>query len=207
MALPCRTLALVTLLATLAAPARAQGAPLPPLRFLGIEAGLPLTDLGREVTTLGGNALRCDRSRRDPSVHECRASVPLPGTGQPLSLWASVIDSATGILTLSGPVTGGQLDEWRTRLEGEYGSVGAQVQGSQWMMQWVRQGRMIRLTWRIENGAKVASVSLVDGRVLDALGRGKRRGSVPRPAAAPPADTTADPPSGKAGHAVNPAAG
>ena len=39
------------------------------------------------------------------------------------------------------------------------------------MMQWVRQGRMLRLTWRIERGEKVASVSLVDGRVLDAWGR------------------------------------
>jgi hypothetical protein len=31
---------------------------------------------------------------------------------------------------------------------------------------------MLRLTWRIERGEKVASVSLVDGRVLDAWSRG-----------------------------------
>jgi hypothetical protein len=42
-------------------------------------------------------------------------------------------------------------------------------------MQWVRQGRMLRLTWRIERGKKVASVSLVDGRVLDAWGRDRRQ--------------------------------
>ena len=51
--------------------------------------------------------------------------------------------------------------------------VDAQVQGTQWMMQWVRQGRMLRLTWRIEGGGKTASVSLVDGRVLDAWGRAR----------------------------------
>jgi hypothetical protein len=136
--------------------------------------------------------MHCDRSRRDPSVRECRASVRSPGSGLTLSLWASVIDSATGILTLSGPVTGSQLDEWKTRLEGDYGEVGAQVQGSQWMMQWVRQGRMIRLTWRIEQGGKVASVSLVDGRVLDAWGRRRLRGSTPSPKLGPAADTTVD---------------
>jgi hypothetical protein len=32
---------------------------------------------------------------------------------------------------------------------------------------------MLRLTWRIEQGEKVASVSLVDGRVLDAWGRSR----------------------------------
>ena len=190
-------LAFATFLAATPSAAHAQSDLLPPLRFLGIEVGLPLVDLGREVTTLGGKSLRCDRSHRDPSVRDCRASVRSPGSGEPLSLWASVIDSATGILTLSGPVTGVQLDEWRSRLEGDYGTVGAQVQGSQWMMQWVREGRMIRLTWRIENGAKVASVSLVDGRVLDAWGRRRSRGSMLLPSARTPVDTTAHP--GRAG--------
>ena len=51
------------------------------------------------------------------------------------------------------------------------------------MMQWVRRGRMLRLTWRKERGDKVASVSLVDGRVLDGWGRDRAR-SVARPAPA-----------------------
>jgi hypothetical protein len=43
------------------------------------------------------------------------------------------------------------------------------------MMQWVRQGRMLRLTWRIEGREKTASVSLVDGRVLDQWRGGRAR--------------------------------
>jgi hypothetical protein len=39
------------------------------------------------------------------------------------------------------------------------------------MLQWVRRGRMIRLTWRLERGEKIVSVSLVDGHVLDGWGR------------------------------------
>jgi hypothetical protein len=174
---PLRTLILTALVIAAPTAADAQRPLLPPLSFMGIEVGLPLVDLGREVTTtLRGKSLHCDRSRRDPSVRECRAAIVSPGSDQPLALWASVIDSATGILTLSGPVNGVQLDEWKDRLEADFGVVGAQVQGSQWMMQWVRQGRMIRLTWRMENGSRVASVSLVDGRVLDAWGRKRRYG-------------------------------
>ena len=47
------------------------------------------------------------------------------------------------------------------------------VQGTQRMLQWVRRGRMIRLTWRAEAGQQVASVSLVDGQVLDNWGRSR----------------------------------
>ena len=68
-----------------------------------------------------------------------------------------------------------QLDEWRSGLESRYGRVGANVQGSQWSMQWIRQDRMIRLTWRIDHSTKVASVALVDGAVLDAWGRTRAR--------------------------------
>ena len=48
------------------------------------------------------------------------------------------------------------------------------MQGTQWMMQWVRQGRMARLTWKVQRNERVASVSLVDGHVLDGWGRERR---------------------------------
>ncbi|HWN18450.1 MAG TPA: hypothetical protein VNO19_05990, partial [Gemmatimonadales bacterium] len=63
-----------------------------------------------------------------------------------------------------------------------YGRVGPRIQGAQWMLQWVRRGRMIRLTWRLERGEKVASVSLVDGHVLDGWGRSGSASTGPAPA-------------------------
>ena len=81
------------------------------------------------------------------------------------------MDSVAGVITLSGVLASDQLEQWRATLETQYGRVGARNQGAQWMQQWVRRGRMLRLTWRLERGEKVASVSLVDGRVLDAWGR------------------------------------
>jgi hypothetical protein len=84
-----------------------------------------------------------------------------------VEIWVSAIDSLGGVVTISGAVSAGQLDDWRRLIEDHYGKVGARVQGPQWMMQWVRSQQMIRLTWRVENNQKVASVSLVDGPVLD----------------------------------------
>ena len=74
-------------------------------------------------------------------------------------------------MTLSGPVAADQLQNWKMDLEDRYGLVDAKVQGPQWMLQWVRHGRMLRLTWREEQGQKMASVSLTDGWILDAWGR------------------------------------
>ena len=162
---------LLFLLVAMPAVAGAQTATLPPLSFLGFEAGAPLDAVGRQVVALGGTRLRCDRARRDRAVRECRAVVVHPAFGRPLELWLSAIDSSSGVLMLSSPVSGVELDAWRADLETAFGVVDANVQGPQWMLQWVRQGRMLRLTWKIENGAKVASVSLVDGRVLDSWGR------------------------------------
>jgi hypothetical protein len=182
---------LLILLAVTGSVARAQSA-LPPLSFLGFEAGARLDVVSQQVQALGGSGLRCDRSKRDRSVAECRATLFDPVWSRPVSLWLSAMDSATGILTLSGPVTGEQLDGWKTELESAFGGVGARVQGPQWMLQWVRQGRMMRLTWRVDNNAKVASVSLIDGFVLDDWGR--RRDQLPaQPQNRPARDTTRKP--------------
>jgi hypothetical protein len=147
----------------------------PPLEFLGFAAGAPLVEVARQAAHLGARQLKCDRARKDRSVLECRATLVDSISGRPLSLWLSAIDSASAIVTLSGPVAADQLQNWKLDLEDRYGVVDARVQGPQWMLQWVRHGRMLRLTWREEQGQKVASVSLTDGWILDAWGR-KRAG-------------------------------
>jgi hypothetical protein len=98
--------------------------------------------------------------------------------GGAVEIWVSAIDSVAGVITLSATVDAGRLDRWRTGIESHYGRVSAKAQGSQRMMQWVRRGRMLRLTWRTDRGKRTASVSLVDGRVLDAWGR-ERGGASP----------------------------
>lgn len=153
-----------------------------PLEFHGFRAGATLSELQSTLQTLGGGRLRCDRAKADYRVSECRATITDVELGKRVSLWVSAVDSVASVITLSSPVSADQLDRWRRAIERRYGHVDASVQGAQWMMQWVRQGRMLRLTWRIERGEKVASVSLVDGRVLDAWGRtqpGKRTKKLP----------------------------
>jgi hypothetical protein len=171
------TLALVLLYAVGSAPADAKPtAPdTAPLEFHGFRAGARLDELHALVHSLDGGRLRCDRAKADRRVTECRAVVNDPELGGAVNLWVSAVDSVASVITLSSGVGADQLDRWRQTIERRYGRVDATVQGSQWMIQWVRRGRMLRLTWRIERGEKVASVSLVDGRVLDAWGGNRDR--------------------------------
>ncbi len=139
------------------------------LRFHGFRAGARLDELHRVIERLDGR-LRCDRARRDRRVQECRGTVSDSALGVPVDVWVSAIDSVAGVVTISAALDAGTFERWRRRIEASYGHVAVKSQGSQRMMQWVRRGRMLRLTWRIERGQRTASVSLVDGRVLDGWG-------------------------------------
>jgi len=178
---PLRAPALAVALLTLATPAPASPTPAPQdtsaLQFHGFRAGARLDELDGLIRRLGGGRLRCDRAKRDRRVSECRGTVQDSAMGGAVKVWVSAIDSVAGVITLSAGVAGETLDRWRQRIESRYGRVGAKAQGSQWMMQWVRRGRMLRLTWRTDRGERTASVSLVDGRVLDAWGRKRAAGS------------------------------
>jgi hypothetical protein len=140
------------------------------LEFLGFRAGARLEELNLRLRNSNGS-LRCRQSRADRRVSECRGALP-KGQGEPrVEVWVSAIDSLAGVMMLSGKVDSAQLGNWQDTLQSRYGNVVTRVQGTQRMLQWVRRGRMIRLTWRVEGGTQVASVSLVDGRVLDDWGR------------------------------------
>jgi hypothetical protein len=173
--LACRAIALAgaALLATSALASAQSGDPGPtPLEFYGFRAGARLGEIDTLVTRRAGR-LRCDRAKADRRVTECRASLDRPDLGGRTDLWVSAVDSVTSVLTLSGPADADRLQQWRRTLEQHYGRVEVRSQGQQSMMQWVRRGRMLRLTWRVDRSRRMASVSLVDGQVLDAWGRSK----------------------------------
>jgi hypothetical protein len=146
-----------------------------PLAFLGIPAGVTLRELSAELHRRRGH-LRCRRAKSDPTVRECRGTLPDSSAGE-LAVWVSTIDSAAGVITLSAPLSATALAAWQGELARRYGQVRAVAQGTQRMMQWVRRGRMLRLTWRAEATGTTASVSLVDGRVLDRWGRKRNPGA------------------------------
>lgn len=202
---PLRSLAL---LAALAAPSAAAAAPAPTdtttLQFHGFRAGARLDEIDAVVRRLEGGRLRCEGAKADRRVTECRGRFTDAALGGPVALWISAIDSVAGIITLRSDLDSDRLDQWRSGIVARYGRVGARAQGTQWMMQWVRRGRMLRLTWRQDRGEKVASVSLVDGRVLDAWGRDRARASLVKRDSQPHAggqrvDTLAGRPAGPAG--------
>jgi hypothetical protein len=140
------------------------------LEFRGFRAGARLDELDA-LLRRQGSRLHCDRAKQDPKVSECRAAVR--DSAGSIKVWVSAMDSAAGVITLSAAVDSSVLGRWRHDLERRYGRVAVRRQGGQSMLQWVRRGRMLRLTWRAERGELTASVSLVDGRVLDAWGAGR----------------------------------
>ena len=191
----------LALLVLAPAPLTAQAAPATdPLVIFGIKAGAPVREVADIIADRDGGHLRCDRSKVDLRVEECRATVSVPEAAEPLELWMSAVDSVTSVLTVAGNLAPDELDQLRSSLERRYGRVDAKAQNSQWMMQWVRKGTMIRLTWRAQQGAKATSVALIDGNVLDAwtARRGtpqksaapaKKPSAKKAPASKPPADT------------------
>jgi hypothetical protein len=172
-----RGLTLLMSLCVFARPAHAFSAPpdTSALQFYGFRAGARIDEMNALLRRFEGSHLSCERARADPRVSECHGMLMAPKLGGKLRLWISTVDSVASVITLSAKVETAQLERWQGDLVRRYGRVGARAQGSQWMMQWVRRGRMLRLTWRVERGQKTASVSLVDGRVLDEWGRRRSR--------------------------------
>jgi hypothetical protein len=172
-----RALALAALLAVPSSPVSSRDGQDPAaLEFHGFRAGARLDELSAVVSGFAAR-LRCERARADRRVTECRARLDRPELGGATDLWLSAMDSVAGIITISGPVDAERLDRWRQTLVQRYGRVDTRVQGPQRTMQWVRRGRMLRLTWRVDGARTMASVSLVDGRVLDAWGQSERDGA------------------------------
>ena len=170
-----------------AGPSRAQHpSPAPPLEFLGFRPGLTVAQVDSQLQRAAGDPLRCQRSTADRSVSECRASLSDAG-GRPVNLWLSAMDGRVGVLTLSGAVTGQQLADWRGELEQSYGPSETRVQGVQRMLQWIQAHRMLRLTWRADRDSTVASVSLVDGKILDDWGKRARKSRAHPPVSGHPA--------------------
>ena len=180
-----RLLVVVTSAFVLAsAPLAAQAVQPAAFDVYGFRPGATLREVSSAVRELDGGALRCDRSRLDARVSECRATLSVAEVSGPVELWMSAIDSVSGVLTLAGNLAPDEFDALRDRLERRFGQVNAQVQGPQWMMQWVKSGRMMRLTWRAQQGVKSTSLSLVDGKVLDAW-QAPRRAATPSKSTAP----------------------
>ena len=161
------------LVSPLAAQTPARPRPRPPLQFSGFEVGQNLSAVAGRAGALGGS-LRCDRSRSDPTLHDCRAQLT-DSAGRRMDLWLSAVDSGASVMTIAARVSAVQLAGWQRELLTRHGSAREVQQGAQHAMQWIHANTMLRLTWRPEGDETMASVSLVDGARLDAWGRRTER--------------------------------
>ncbi len=135
---------------------------------------MSLSAIRREIRAAGGPALICRRSRADTLVVDCRGTLPAHDGAPALEIWLSTMGGQAGILALAGRFDSAGFEHWRASLSGRYGNVRTTVQGTQRMMQWVRQGTMLRLTWRTDGSRPLLSLSYVDGHVLDGWAQSRR---------------------------------
>jgi len=79
------------------------------------------------------------------------------------------------VLLLSGPVAERDLQRWRNALDERIGPATVRRSQGQTAWQWVRARRMVRITTPAGGGTPMASISLVDGPLLDGLGEPRPR--------------------------------
>lgn len=140
----------------------------PPLGLLGLAPGLVQSDLQDRVAKLGGR-LACRSSAVDRRFAECTAMLASAPDGRRWELLASLVDGTSAVILLKTGLSGPDLEILRSSLVTELGRPNYRKQGEQQSFEWVRSGRMMRMTSRPERGRVQLSVSLVEGSVLDAL--------------------------------------
>lgn len=113
-----------------------------------------------------GATLRCQPTR-EPRIAACSATATLDG--QVATLTVSLVDGLIGVVLVAARLPAEQVANWHAALVEAYGDVAPQRRPGQESFQWIRGGQMLRLTVRRETAGLVASVSLVDGALLDGL--------------------------------------
>jgi len=138
----------------------------PPLEFAGLRPGMTRA-AAESVLRARGAPLACQATRQ-PRIQACSAVLPDSLAG-PRTVTLSLVDGRAGIVLVAGPASAETIADWHAGLVDRYGAVAVSRQPGQESFQWVRRNQMLRLTVRRESGGLVASVSLVDGALLDGL--------------------------------------
>ena len=159
---------------------RAQQEPAPALdtlglSFLGFQGGQSRDQLQTHAREAGRGEISCLSATSDLRLSECRGGLPELDSGRSVDVWAALIDDHVAVLTLSSRLSEARLRRWRELLEGRYGPVPERHQGPMYMLQWVRHGQMLRLSWRTKGREFEVSASLTDGPLLDGWANQGRR--------------------------------
>ncbi len=136
------------------------------LQFLGLRPGMTESEMQAVIGDLGGS-FRCGATT-EPRLRACSGTIPDPDAGV-LSVTASMVDGEVGVALVSAILAPTRIGEWHAALTDRYGDAPVQRRPGQERFQWIVDRRMLRLTVRREAARLTASVSLVDGRLLDSL--------------------------------------
>ncbi len=155
----------IGLAAGLAPGLAAQAPAAAPLSFQGIQPGMTRHAVESVVASQGGT-LQC-QATREPRLHACTARLTV--AGDLLIVTLSLVDSRIGIALVTARLPAERIARWHAELVSRYGERQPTRHPGQESFQWIQAGQMLRLTVRREAGGLTASVSLLDGALLDGL--------------------------------------
>jgi len=161
----CPPVALTALFLSVA-PVAGQGAP--SLEAWGIAPGGTQAQLQQRITAMGGKLL-CKTSPVDHRFTECTAA-SVRADGRTWDLTASLVGGMSGVLLFRTALTESDVKKLRDRWIAAFGRPNLSEHRGEASYQWIRGGRMLRLTTRSDDGRADVLVSLIQGDVLDGIG-------------------------------------
>lgn len=161
--------ALLALSAGSGSPLAAQD---PDLEVFGLAPGRPLAALQAQFAKLGAKPA-CKKSPAEPRLTECTGALSASPDRRSWSLTASVVDDTAGVLMLRTSVDLRSRDGIREDWVARFGRPNLRKRGDQESYEWIRGGRMLRLSSRPEGGRYHLLATLVDGAVLEKLDGGR----------------------------------
>lgn len=155
-------------LPTLVSDAAAQG---PALEVFGLVPGGTVADLQESLAKMGAKPV-CKISPADRRVSECTATLTRTPDHRNWAVIATTVDGTAGVLLLRASIDSKGFDALREEWTARLGRPNLKHLANLDSYQWIRAGRMLKLTGRNERGRYEVTVSLVEGVVLDRLGGG-----------------------------------
>jgi hypothetical protein len=139
----------------------------PPLGFIGLRAGMPVSE-ARALITGARGSLSCKKTS-DARLRECTGMMPFPKLRRPFEVLVSSIRDSAAVIVLTTAMSDTDTREWVRTLAQELGPP-THKRGARESWQWVRRGQMLRVVLHRAGKQMEAAITLTHGPLLDGLG-------------------------------------
>lgn len=137
--------------------------------YRGFTPGRSYREFAQRAQALAhGDVLRCNTSRTTAQLMECGVMISDPSDSAQFYLSAYILEGKVAMVSLTDS-GGPRLVEWARRdLIARFGPAQRRERS---MLEWTSGRRVVRLNWRGSGAARVISITLTDGDVMDGIAK------------------------------------